>query len=102
MLEILQLPLLGQVSSPRVRPHFPICDLCFVIEVEHIREHLIPAFPRFDPRKSCTPLNIDFTGLHIDHVREILHILVGQVFSDNVEVLGWLCECATQERCEAG
>lgn len=77
LLEILQFPLLGQVSSPRVRPHFPIRDLGFMVKVEHVREDVVPAFVGFDPRETCTPLNVDFAGLHIDHIRKVFRVLVG-------------------------
>jgi len=72
LLEILQLPLPGQVGSPRVSPHFPIRNLGFIVEIEHICEDFVPAFIGFDPRETRAPLNIDFAGLHINHVRKEL------------------------------
>lgn len=102
LFKILQLSLPGQVSGSRVRPHFPICNLGFVVEVKHICEGLIPALSGFDPRKTGTPLNIDFTGLHIDHIIKVSRVFVGQAFGDNVEILGWVCECAAEEWRECG
>jgi len=102
LLKILQLPLLGQVSRPRVGPHFPIRDLGFVIKVEHVCEDFVPAFFCFDPCETCAPLNVNFTGLHVDHIRKIFRVLVGQAFRDNLEIIGWICERAAEKRCQGG
>ena len=101
-LEIFQLPFLGQISGPRVRPYIPICDLGFVIEVEHIREDFVPTLVGFHPREIRPPLNVDFAGLHIDHIRKEFHVFVGQVFRDDAKILRWLRERAAEEWREGG
>jgi len=102
LLELPHPPFHGQVSRPCVPPQVPIRDLGFVIEIKHECEDFIPFVAGINPRETPTPLNIDFAGLHIDHIRKVFHVLVGQGPHDDIEVIRWIREFAADEWRESG